>query len=69
MIHIVNISLVGIVFFLSANIVVALGLWIPNSNFPHLLNHDTLLQTTPLSSSQNPTIIKVGKIAADMGSH
>ncbi len=66
MIRLVNLSLVGVILVLSANVTVALGLWVPNADFPLLLHHETHMQTPQATLPQYPQIVRVATTQSDL---
>ncbi len=66
MIHLINLSLVGVALVLGANVTVALGLWVPDGDIPLLLNQEAHIETPQATPSQYPPIVRVGTTQANI---
>ncbi|HIN33473.1 MAG TPA: hypothetical protein EYM83_05975 [Nitrospirales bacterium] len=68
MIHLINLSLVGVVLILGTNVTVALGLWVPATNFPLLLHQEVYIQTPQAAAPRypHPPIVRVGTTQTNM---
>ena len=66
MIHLINLSLCGVVLVLSANVTAALGLWVPDDGSPLLLDQETRIQTPQATLPQYPPIVRIGTTQDDI---
>ena len=66
MIHFINLSLLGFVLVLGANVTAALGLWVPDNNVPLLLEPKTHILTQQVPPPRYPEILRVGTADPDV---
>ncbi len=59
MIHLVNLAIVSSIALLGTNVAVILGLWVPTTDFPILLHHNTATQTANIAPPQYPAIVRI----------
>ncbi len=66
MIHLINFSLLGASLILGANVVSALGLWIPSDEFSPLLIQTTHVQSSQTIPPHSPVIMHVRTVESDI---